>query len=149
MPTSEEFVQKCMAQEGDDYVFGAETDPDDPDPDTFDCSELVEWACARLEVDPPMPDGARFQARHCQRHGTLIPVELAIQTRGALLFSFKGGDPLRGQVPTSAHVAVSLGDGNTIEARGSKYGVNIFDAREGRAWTHAGLVPGLDYGGEA
>jgi hypothetical protein len=41
-------------------------------------------------------------------------------------------------------VAISLGDGRTIEARGSAYGVGIFSAN-GRGWTAGGLVPGMKY----
>ncbi|RAV77347.1 hypothetical protein DBT52_09270 [Aerococcus mictus] len=44
-----------------------------------------------------------------------------------------------------AHIAVSLGDGKTIEARNPEMGVGSWDAA-GRGWTKAGLVPGVDYG---
>jgi hypothetical protein len=47
----------------------------------------------------------------------------------------------------SGHVAISLGDGaNTIEARGSQYGVNTFPVA-GRQWSRAGLIIGLQYSG--
>jgi cell wall-associated NlpC family hydrolase len=41
------------------------------------------------------------------------------------------------------HIAISLGDGRTMEARGRKYGVGIFDNAAGREWTAAGTIPGL------
>ncbi|WP_163870143.1 hypothetical protein [Myxococcus eversor] len=56
----------------------------------------------------------------------------ALRTRGALLYR-------------PGHVAISLGDRRTIEARGSAYGVNIFSAN-GRGWTSGALIPGLKYG---
>ncbi|HEX7099340.1 MAG TPA: hypothetical protein VF377_08855 [Acidimicrobiia bacterium] len=146
----EAFVQKMLSQEGDKYVFGHEVSMSDTDPEAFDCSEIVEWAAYQVGVQPRVPDGSWYQARHCKAHGLIIPVSEALKTRGALLFRFRTADgkvhdPFSSTVrPASAHVAVSLGDGRTIEARGSRYGVGVFSA-VGRDWTHAGLVPGIDY----
>ena len=137
------FVDLLLSQDGDRYIFGHEVSPSDSDPDAFDCSELIEWACARLGVTPRMPDGSWYQARHVRNHGLLIPVDQAIRTRGALLFRFSSS-PFTGGRPSSAHVAVSLGNGETIEARSTRHGVGRFSAH-GRGWTHAGLVPGIDY----
>ena len=39
---------------------------------------------------------------------------------------------------------ISQGNGKTFEARSRRYGVGAFDARD-RGWTHAGLIPGLEY----
>jgi len=138
-----DFVGLLLRQAGDRYLFGHEASPDDPDPDTFDCSELVEWGSARLGVAPRMPDGSWHQARHCKTHGTLTTVEDAITVQGALLFRFSH-DPFSGGRPSKAHVAVNLGNGSTIEARGSDWGVGSWDVHA-RGWTHAALVPGLDY----
>ena len=126
--TSGDFLQAALAQNGDRYVFGAEAALNDANPHTFDCSELVQWAAHRAGVS--IPDGSANQLAHVRRHGTEISVEEALRTPGALLFR-------RG------HVAISLGDGRTIEARGRNYGVGIFNAR-GR-FTAAGLVPGMRY----
>jgi len=149
MPTADELVQKALEQEGDEYGFGHEVDLSDPNPDMFDCSELPEWLCAQLRVKPIFPDGTIWQIRHCRNHGTLISVEEAIGTRGALLYLFRNRfgemvNPFKGERPAMAHVAISLGDNRTIEARGRKYGVGIFSAFH-RGWTHAAKVPGLEY----
>ncbi|MCE9673331.1 C40 family peptidase [Myxococcus stipitatus] len=125
----ETFVQKALAQAGDKYIFGAETKLNDPNPKAFDCSELVEWAAAQAGVH--MPDGTMNQVPYCKQKGTTLSVEQALKTRGALLFK-------------PGHVAISLGDGRTIEAKGSAYGVGIFSAK-GRGWTSGALVPGLKY----
>lgn len=135
------------AQAGDRYVFGAEARHSDPDPDTFDCSELIEWACARLGVTPRMPDGSWYQARHVRNHNTGTTVARALATPGALLFRFSS-DPYSGDRPRSAHVAVSLGNSQTVEARSTSLGVGVFGGASGRTWTHAGLIPGVDYGGD-
>lgn len=139
-----DLVDLLLSQDGDEYVFGAEASLDDADPDAFDCSELIEWACGRLGVSPRMPDGSWYQARHAKKHGMLIPIEEAINTKGALLYRFSSSPFASTRRPKSAHVAVSLGDGKTIEARSSRHGVGVFSA-EGRGWTHASLVAGVDY----
>ncbi len=126
--TAGNFLQHALAQQGDRYVFGAETNLNDANPDTFDCSELVQWAAARAGVN--IPDGSANQEAWVRRHGTQMSVEQALRTPGALLFR-------RG------HVAISLGDGRTIEAKGSRHGVGVFNGR-GR-FTSAGLVPGMRY----
>lgn len=143
MAGAAEFTDLLLSQAGKRYIFGHEVSPSDTNPAAFDCSELIEWAAYQLKVEPRVPDGSWYQARHCQKHGALIPIPRALSTKGALLFRFSTS-PFSGSRPTSSHVAVSLGDGRTIEAKGTRYGVGIFTA-EGRGWTHAGLVPGIDY----
>lgn len=128
------WVGLMLDQADDAYIWGAETSFSDPDPDAFDCSELVEWASGRLGLSPQMPDGSWIQRDHCQRYGTLIPINEGVSTFGALLFA---GRPVH-------HVAVSLGDGRTIEARGRLWGTNIFSAYN-RGWTWAARAPGVAY----
>lgn len=143
MATARELVNVVKSQEGDEYVFGVEVSPSDSDPNAFDCSELVEWACNRLKVKPKIPDGSWYQASHCKKHDTIIDVETAINTEGALLFFFSSS-PFGRSRPRQAHVAISLGNGKTFEARSKKKGVGTFNALD-RGWTHAGLIPGLKY----
>ena len=57
-------------------------------------------------------------------------MEQALQTRGALLFR-------------DGHVAISLGNGRTIEARGRNYGVT--QANGSGRFTSGGLIPGMRY----
>lgn len=124
--TTQEFLWNALGQQGKSYVFGAEVRMNDPSPNAFDCSELIEWAAARAGVR--VPDGSINQINAA----TPMSVDEAMRTPGALLF--RRGDP--------NHIAISLGDGRTIEARGRRYGVGIFDA-SGRGWTRAGTIPGL------
>jgi cell wall-associated NlpC family hydrolase len=133
MASLDDFVAIALSQQGDPYIFGAEADFNDPDPDAFDCSELAQWAAARCGVR--FADGAQNQRDACRHAGTLVDVETGRSTRGALLFRID-------ESPGNDHVAISLGNGKTIEARGRAYGVNVFSAT-GRRWTHAGFVPGL------
>ena len=134
------FVDAALAQRGDAYVMGARAPLSDPDPDVFDCAELVVWAAH--QAGTRMPDGSWLQYLDLERRGALIPVEEAVETRGALLFSFSSRPVAGGGRPTHSHVAISLGDGKTIEARGRAYGVGEFSATNGR-FQYAAVIPGL------
>lgn len=140
---AQDIAQWAIAQSGKPYVFGAEAAPTNLDPKALDCSELVEWSCARAGVQPTVPDGAVNQYSHVQHHGLLIPVKQAAVTKMSLLFSgpgfahgAKGRDAIH-------HVAFSLGNGTTIEARGHAWGVGTWQI--GTRFTFAGLIPGVDY----
>jgi hypothetical protein len=78
--------------------------------------------------------------------GTTMTVADALHTPGALLFSFSS-DPLAGTGrPEHAHVAISLGDGRTIEANSPKNGVGIFSAGvDGSRFQYAATIPGINY----
>jgi cell wall-associated NlpC family hydrolase len=136
----EDFLQAARAQRGDSYDFGAETSLSDTNPETFDCSELVQWAAAQAGVE--VPDGSMYQYLDLKDKGMLVPVEEALKTPGALLFHFSDEPTPSGGRPSEAHVAISLGDGKTIEARGTPYGVDEFSA-EGR-FEYAGVIRELD-----
>jgi hypothetical protein len=142
----EDVLLNAVAQAGDRYEFGAAVNFNNPDPEVFDCSGLVQWSCHQARVGPAMPRGSWIQATHCHTHNTEISVEDAIKTRGALLFRFDS-DPFTASTrPSKAHVAWSLGDGTTIEAASAKWGVGSFTADPRvREWTHAALIPGVDY----
>jgi cell wall-associated NlpC family hydrolase len=141
-PALTRFLDEAQAQVGDRYIFGAETDLDDPNPEAFDCSELTQWAAHQAGVT--IPDGAAGQYRYLKNMGLLIPVEEAKRTPGALLFHF-ASDPTGGSgEPPVAHVAISTGDGRTIEARNSRAGVVNADA--GDRFTFAAIIPGISDG---
>lgn len=126
-----QIVALCLQQVGKQYVYGAEVQPSEPNPRSFDCSELIEWACARAQVDPTFPDGTDAQEAHCRGNGTIISVGDAINTKGALLFQ-------------QGHVALSLGDGSTVEAMNEQRGVTKGNAN-GRGFTTGARIPGASY----
>ena len=134
-----QFVSEALRQAGDPYVWGSSASPTDPNPGAFDCSELTKWAAKRVGID--LPDGSWLQYLKLKEQGALVPVEQALQTPGALLFSFSDEPTPGGGRPSQAHVAISLGDGKTIEARGKKYGVGTFDA--GNRFEYGAIIPGL------
>jgi cell wall-associated NlpC family hydrolase len=137
------FLDVAQAQVGDRYIFGAEVkDLNDQNPEAFDCSELTQWAAHQAGVT--IPDGAAGQYRYFQKMGLLIPVEQAKNTPGALLFHF-ASDPVGGRgEPGVAHVAISTGDGNTIEAKNSRAGV--VNAEAGNRFNYAAIIPGISDG---
>jgi hypothetical protein len=139
------FLDVARAQVGNRYVFGAEADLDDPDPDVFDCSELTQWAADQAGVT--IPDGATAQYLHLKKLGMLVPVEEGRSTPGALLFNFDREPQLGDGRTPGAHVGISLGDGKTVEARNSRDGVDEFSSK-GR-FTYAALIPGISDGESA
>lgn len=144
---AEVFVQAALRQLGDAYVTNASTDPNDPDPDAFDCSEFTEWAAAQAGVTG-LGEASFLQYNQMKAAGTTMSVEEALRTRGALLFRFPGGEPTPGQTSRREgyHVAISLGDGTTVDAASPDRGVSIYEDAAGRGFTHAALVAGMDYG---
>lgn len=121
------FVALCLQQAGKSYVYGAQPSASDPNPRSFDCSALVQWAAKRTGI----PDPGRTtdtQEAACRRAGTTLSVQSAINTKGALLFQ-------------PGHVAVSLGNGKTIEAMNEQAGVRQGNAN-GRGFTAGGMLPG-------
>ncbi len=137
--TASSFVQSALSQAGKRYVLGATASASDPNPPAFDCSELVQWSAKRNGVDLPRTAGQQYATLAAQ--GNSMPVEQALRTPGALLFSFSSPPTVGGAEPAHAHVAISLGDGRTIEARGHAYGVGVFDAAN--RFTYAAAVPGI------
>lgn len=114
-------VAFALAQNGKAYVWGASG------PNAYDCSGLVQQATAAAGRRLTKPSASQWAA--VQAAGKTMSVDTAVRTRGALLFRIGGGD--------FNHVAISLGNGSTIEAMGSSYGVCIGSA-SGRGWTGAG-----------
>lgn len=141
MTTARDFLEILLRQRGDRYIFGAEVDLGNPNPPAFDCSELIQWGGARAGISPPIPDGAYYQWRQAQQLGLIIPVAEAIKTPGTLLYMGDGTGVGRDAI---THVAASLGDGYTIEARGKKWGVGVWSATRG--FDYASKVPGIIYG---
>jgi hypothetical protein len=132
MPPIELFVTRALTQVGNRYVYGAKVSGAVLDPKAsglpMDCSGLVSWAAASCGVTVPEGSWGQFQA--CR----IITVEEGINTRGALL-----GIPANG----SEHVAISLGNGTTIEEHDTASGCGIYSAT-GR-FSIAGILPGFTY----
>jgi hypothetical protein len=126
-----DFVNLCLRQAGDTYVYGGEASLTDPDPDVFDCSELIQWAAHRVGCF--MPDGSSNQMAYMRSKGTAIAPSAGLAIRGAVLW-----------IP--GHVAVSLGGHTgTIEATNRTYGVRRWGPGRSFSWQGAGRIPGMRY----
>lgn len=121
-PARERMVQFALAQRGDKYAWGGNG------PSEWDCSGLVGGATAA--AGKPLTGASATQWSTCQAQGRAISVAAGLSTRGALLFRM--GSPYN-------HVAISLGNGSTIEAMGTAYGVLVAGGAASRGWTGAAL----------
>jgi len=135
--TADAFVGYALGQKGHPYDQATAAPPTDLSPRAFDCSSLVRWAAARQGVGLPRTSTQQLAAMRSA--GVIIPVEEAIRIRGALLFH-------------SGHVAISLGNGRTIEAIGRKWGVreggtvvHNKDGTQRPRFTEGALIPELRY----
>jgi cell wall-associated NlpC family hydrolase len=124
----------ALKEVGKPYVLGSEGQPEES-LKTWDCSELVQHLLAQVGVEQvtdsngrvtPIAafDGAGFQwERSCS-----IPFEEGVKLPGALLF-IQSESTYRTKPHHIGHVAISLGNGYVLEARGRAYGVTIGPVR--------------------
>jgi hypothetical protein len=122
-PARERMVRFALAQNGKPYTWGGSG------PGSYDCSGLVQEASRAGGHVLPKPSASQWSA--CVNAGKTISVKAALGIRGALLFRIGVGD--------YNHVAISLGNGSTVEARGSAYGCGVFGGAAGGGWTGAAL----------
>ena len=135
----ERFLKMAVAQAGDPYDSDSSANiVNNPNPVELECSELTEWAGMNAGVK--LQTASYLQYFQMQDADALVDVNDALHTPGALLFSFDPPPTRGGGRPSHAHVAISLGDGRTIEAMGTKYGIKVADANPSR-WTNAAVIP--------
>lgn len=131
------------------YVFGARaqlTNPNYKGP--WDCAEFATW-CAYQAYDLVFGASNKNPRKANPYSGqwyidgknenALIAAEEALQTPGAIV----GRRPNTMDIEVG-HVAISLGGGKTIEARGRRYGVVTVDSMN-RPWNFGVLIPGVEY----
>ena len=96
---------------GKPYVFGAETNLNDPDPahiTALDCSELIEWLYHQVGI--PMPDGSYNQDTLCKSYtGELLVGDLGFKWHP--------------DTHVIHHVGTYIGENMVLEAKGKAWGV--------------------------
>lgn len=127
---AERAIAAGKALVGKPYVYGGKG------PDVFDCSGFVSW-CIRAGGGTITGTAAGLLAA-CQARNATLTVADALRTRGALLFNIGGGSGASGN-----HIAFSLGNGQTLEARSRADDIGIFGGAASRGWTHGARVPGF------
>lgn len=112
------------------YVLGSEGPPESS-LKTWDCAELVQHMLAQVGVEQvtdskghitPVAafDGAGFQWERSRS----MAFQDGVRLPGALLF-IQSATTYKGKPHNIGHVAISLGNGYVLEARGRAYGVTI------------------------
>ncbi|WP_443945615.1 peptidoglycan-binding protein [Pedobacter sp. AW1-32] len=141
------FLKKYI---GRPYVFGAMAPKDDAKyAGAFDCAELISYGVFQVyrflygtdihDVKKASKADAYsgYFGVDAQKLGIIISVEQAARTAGAILVRLPTGSSI-------GHVAASQGDGKTVEAYSTKYGV-IQSKVDGRRWSYGVLLPGVQY----
>lgn len=101
---------------GKPYNFGVEVNLKETNPDNIkalDCSELIEWLFAQIDI--VVPDGSYNQFKVCNA----VPSDKVLI--GDLGFKWNP------DTHVIHHVGVYLGDNQVLEAKGINYGVIISD----------------------
>ena len=124
-----EALMVLAKHDGIPYVWGGKTTAG------FDCSGLVTWVLREMGFSR-FPHGSYNQYDYC-KSGAVSNIDAIKSVPGVLLFR-------RSRNGRVAHVALSAPHRRTIEARGRKYGVGMFEERIG--WSDACLIPGVYYG---
>jgi len=134
---------------GEPYQLGAKVPKDDAGhKGPWDCTEFVSWLYYQVfgilygcDDDNGDPHNAETYsgswARDAKQLGHIITVEQAKATPGAAILRFAG----TGEV---GHIAISDGNGGTVEAHGKADGITN-SVVDGRRWDMGILVPGVEY----
>jgi N-acetylmuramoyl-L-alanine amidase len=136
---------------GEEYVLGAvaplaNTNWSGP----WDCAEFVSWCAYQAyriiyAVRPPDPRrGESYSGwwyEDARSVGRAVSVARAIATPGAVLVR----KPRSSGSPRIGHVAISKGDGGTIEAKDRATGVDEVPNAAARLWDIGVLLPGVEY----
>lgn len=149
MALGSDIVTLAMGHENDRYVLGQPVPLGNPNwRGPWDCAEFVSWAAYHayrmtFAVRPAnIHRGESYSGwwySDAMALGANIPVARAIATAGAILVRKPGAFGIR-----IGHVAISRGDGTTIEAHSARVGVAVREAH-GRQWSIGVALPGVDY----
>jgi cell wall-associated NlpC family hydrolase len=124
----------ALKEVGKPYVLGSEGDPEQS-LKTWDCSELVQHLLAQVGVEQVTDSKGRvtmvtaFDGAGTQwERSRSIPFAEGVKLPGALLL-IQSERTYRTKPHHIGHVAISLGNGYVLEARGRAYGVTIGPVR--------------------
>lgn len=146
MTTAASLLRIARRHLGEEYLLGALAPKANPDwRGPWDCAEFASWCVfqatgtlfgCRPAGDPDRADAyTGFWGEDARRLGSVISVGQAAATPGAFLLRLPGS--------AIGHVALSAGDGTTVEAHSRDKGV-IVGGVAARRWDLGVLVPGID-----
>jgi hypothetical protein len=146
----QDVVDLAMTRQGQRYVLGARVHLANRNwSGPWDCAEFISWAVFHayhqpFAIRPPnVQSGESFSGwwhEEAAARNALAPVGKALATPGAILVRRPGDFGLR-----IGHVAISRGNGTTIEAHSARVGVAVMPNAAGRKWTAGVLIPGVTY----
>jgi N-acetylmuramoyl-L-alanine amidase len=148
MKTGQDLLDLAVTRIGEDYVYGAEVDLDDPDwHGPWDCAEFCTWVVKQITghlygclLDPPhRPDPWTGAWYRDVRNGTVVGVsiEKAARTPGALLLRYRAG---------GHHIVFVASNRSTVEAKSASWGVCRGAVGSHANWDKGILIPGVSYG---
>jgi len=115
----QQLIDKAKSRIGCTYAYGATRKPSNKNQSVFDCSSFVQWCYYQIGIkNLPGDTGSQLKA------GTAVSWE-----------NRKPGDMVifqTGSSPSGRHVYICTGNGKTIEARGTNYGVVEYKERTGK-----------------
>ena len=109
----ERILERAYEQVGDRYVWGAGSTGEDPD--SFDCSSLIQWLFRGEGIELPRCSNEQKNCGYEVNMAELQPCDIITFVTN----NSRGGDV--------THVALYIGDGKILHARNSRMGVRIDD----------------------
>jgi N-acetylmuramoyl-L-alanine amidase len=145
--TGKDFLKLAATRIGEEYVYGADVDLDDPDWDgPWDCAEFCTWVvkqltgkiygCVNNNASNPDPYTGGWKQDVLSGLVTKVAVSKASKTAGGILLRYR---------PNGKHIVFSVGDGSTIEAKGTDYGVCRGSVGTASSWDYGILIKGVTY----
>jgi cell wall-associated NlpC family hydrolase len=135
-PQVASFVAFAKSKVGGPYVWGG------TGPTGYDCSGLVQGAAKAIGVSFPHNSVEDYTV--CTQAQTTCTVETAIATYGALLFIAPGTNGELAASQGGGHIAISLGNGQTVEATGAAEGI-CYNVANASRFNQGALLPGVTY----
>jgi N-acetylmuramoyl-L-alanine amidase len=145
--TGKSFLTLAATRIGEEYVYGADVDLDDKNwHGPWDCAEFCTWdvkqltghiyGCVNNHASNPDPYTGGWKQDVESGLVIGISVSRAFKTAGAILLRYR---------PNGKHIVFSCGDGGTIEAKGTAYGVCRATVGSTSSWDYGILIPGVTY----
>lgn len=152
MKKGSDLITNAFSYLGDAYKFGADVPKwDENFRGATDCAEFVArtiylvtgivYGCSSKDIRKADAYTGFFNS-DANKRGTIISVEMAAKIPGAILLRIPQLKAVG--INSIGHVVFSQGNGMTVEAHSTKYGV-IQSKVDGRRWDIGILVPGIDY----
>jgi N-acetylmuramoyl-L-alanine amidase len=149
MASGKDLIKLANKHVGERYKLGSFAPKDNPNwKGPWDCAEFVSWVayqttglligCTDNRAQPSLADAySGAWARDAAAGNRPLTIGQAMGVAGAVLIRKPGAGRI-------GHVALSLGDGATVEAHSEARGV-INDRVDGRRWDLAMLIPTIVY----